>query len=131
MRKDSKKTKTIQQIILQKTIIIIATIISLNGFYISANSQENSGFINKNISTTTLQANKKIFSKYFNEASFLEQILIGIIPILIGMGSMALFTFLLTFLHQYSINRLINLQKSLQDVTGSSEKKSHPNTYET
>ena len=128
MRRNSDKTKRIKPIILRKTIIIIVTIISLNGFSISANCQENLRSINKNQSPTTSQKNTNIFSKDFNEISFLEQILIGIIPILIGMGSMALFTFLLTFLNQYSINRLINLQKSLQDVTGSLEKKSRPNT---
>ena len=128
MRSDLDKTKKKQLIILRKTTIIIATIISLNGFSISASSQENSGSINKNPSTTNSQTNKNIFSKDFNETSFLEQILIGIIPILIGMGSMALFTFLLTFLDQYSINRLVNLRKTLQDDTGSLEKKTRPNT---
>ena len=77
---------------------------------------------------TELSHQRKIYTwKDFDEISLLEQILIGIIPILIGMSSMALFTFLLTFLNQYSINRLVNLQKNLQDVTGSLEK-NRPNT---
>ena len=120
MRRNSDKIRIIKQIILRK-IIIIATIISLSGFCIPANSQENSVSVKEKQSNVT--QSKNLFSKDFNETSFLEQILIGIIPILIGMGSMALFTFLLTFLSQYSINRLVNLQKSLQDVTSSLEKK--------
>ena len=127
MKSNLDKNQKQQQILLRKTIIIIATIVSLNGLCISANSQENSGNINKNTSATTSQTTKNIFSKDFNETSFLEQILIGTIPILVGMSSMALFTFLLTFLHQYSISRIVNLRKTLQEDTGSLEKKSHPN----
>lgn len=128
MRINLDQNKNQQQIILKKTIIIIATIISLNGLCISVNSQENSNSINQNTNANTSQTNKNIFSKDFNETSLLEQILIGTIPILVGMSSMALFTFLLTFLHQYSISRIVNLRKTLQDDTGSLEKKSRPNT---
>ena len=128
MRSDLDKIKKKQQIILRKTIIIIATIIFLNGFPIPANCQENSNSINKTQIINISLNNKNILLKNFNETRLLKRILIGIIPILIGMSSMTLFTFLLTFLNQYSINRLVNLRKTLQDDAGSLEKKNRLHT---
>ncbi len=109
-----------KQIIWRKILIILASIISFNGFCISANPQEASVSINENESYITPQ---KLTSKNLNEISFLKQILIACIPILIGMGAMTLFTFLLTFIKHYSINRLVNLQKNLPSFKDFSEKK--------
>ena len=120
--------KTRRKINLKHSLVLMIGLISLNGFCTAVNSQTSPKPVNENISQTERQ---NFQSHNFNELSILDMILLGCIPILIGMGSMALFTFLLTFLNQYSINRLINLQKSLQDVNGSLEKKSHTNTYET
>jgi hypothetical protein len=117
--KISKKNK------LKTYLIVTATLISLNGFCPPVNSQSSLVPVNDNRNQTE---EKKTQAHKFNEISILDQILLGCLPILIGMGSMALFTFLLNFLNQYNINRFINLQKSLQDSIDLQEKKNHPKT---
>jgi hypothetical protein len=113
--------KTSRKINLKDSLILMIGLISLNGFCPPVNSQPSPVPINENRSQTERQKSQ---ADDFNEISILDQILLGCLPILIGMGSMALFTFLLTFLNQYSINCLINLQKSIQ--ADSLEKKSYP-----
>jgi hypothetical protein len=97
--KISKKNK------LKTYLIVTATLISLNGFCPPVNSQSSLVPVNDNRNQTE---EKKTQAHKFNEISILDQILLGCLPILIGMGSMALFTFLLNFLNQYNINRFIN-----------------------
>lgn len=117
--KISKKNK------LKTCLILTASLILLNGFCLPGNSQSSLVPVNDNRNQIE---EKKTQADKFNEISILDQILLGCLPILIGMGSMALFTFLLTFLNQYNINRFINLQKNLQDSIDLQEKKNHPKT---
>ena len=97
---------------LRGTSLFVIGLVALSGFWLSVNSQP---VPLPTIKVDSLQIEKQNSQvNNFKQISILDQILLGCIPIFMGMSSMALFTLLQVFLRQYSIKYLVNLKKTIQ-----------------